>query len=208
MKKRNLWMGLILIVVLLSVGAGLFVVMGGNSRDDALYFPLKTDNHWVYKVTLPDNTNYRQDLVVLAPDGNNLKLQVVVNGSPYAEISYQVGDKGLLKLKQISPNGINQYEPGQLGLGSDLSVGASWEWKAKDSKMWLKARVVKAEKVTVMAGTFDTILVRTEGLGEDGKLYTDDTWYAKGVGYVKSVRTSEGKTQTEELTVYKLAESK
>ena len=208
MKKRNLWMGLILIVILLSVGAGLFVVMGGTQRDDALYFPLKTDNHWVYKVTLPNNTEIRQDLVVLAPDGNNLKLQVVVNGSPYAEITYQVGDKGLLKLKQISSSGVNQYDPGQLGLSNKLSAGSTWEWKAKDGKMWLKARVVKAEKVTVLAGTFDTILVRTEGLGEDGKIYTDDTWYAKGVGCVKSVRTYEGQTQTEEMTVYKLVESK
>ena len=80
-----------------------------------------------------------------------------------------------------------------------MSVGASWKWESADKKRRESSKVVGTEKVTVPAGTFETLVVQYEGVSDSGKAYLDKTWYAKGIGYVKDVMTIDGKATTLEL---------
>ncbi len=187
------------------LGIGLFIALSVNPDDDLSYFPLEAGNRWVYKVTLPDSKIVRSDLVVLDPDAQTMRLNVYNNEVPVAEIHYLKNQQGLFKVKEISAGGTTYFEPAQKILGSKLLPGATWNWASTNTKAAIKAKVMDGGKVKVQAGTFDTILIHTEGTFDDGTQFVDQTWYAKGVGYVKSLVTANKVTQTEELMDYKLA---
>ena len=72
-------------------------------------------------------------------------------------------------------------------------------------KMKETSKVLATEKVTVAAGTFETLLIQCQGIDDKGVAYDEKTWYAKGIGYVKDENLIEGKTYISELTEYNIA---
>jgi hypothetical protein len=205
---KKLWTNLAVLGMIVLLGAGCFMVFSAEPVDDKAYFPLEQGNQWAYKSVYFDGTSFREDLVVQSQEKDDIRLMVFSNGNPLAEIQFQRTKDGLFKTKEISGAGTSTYDPIQLSLASKLNVGASWSWKSADGKGKYAAKVLAGGKVTVPAGTFDTILVRTEGESESGEKYTDETWYAKGVGYVKSVTTIDGKKKVDELAEYKVKKGK
>jgi hypothetical protein len=202
--QKRLWIAIISgLVILLNIGV--FIGFSASANDDLLYFPLnKTGSQWVYKVTFPDNKILRQDLAVLAPNDQIYQLGITINDSPEAAIQFSRNEQGLFKLKEVSADAVVKYEPAQLVLSSKLTVGTTWKWESAANKATIKVKVLNGGKISVSAGNFDTILVRTEGTDEEGNGYVDQTWYAKGIGYVKSIVTANDKTRTEELMSYQL----
>lgn len=193
-----------IIGVILLLGTGLFMAFSAEPADDMAYFPLETGNQWAYMSSYFDDTKFREDLIVDKPANGTLRLMVFNNANPVAEIQFKRDKEGLSKIKEISGAGVAEYKPAQLSLASKVKVGASWKWQSADGKGKYTSKVRDGGKVTVPAGTFDTIVVYTEGVSESGEAYVDETWYAKGIGYVKSIVTIEKKKKVDELVEYKV----
>ena len=194
--RIKLWM-IVAACLMFLVVMGCFVAFTAESADDLLYFPLKVGSEWVYKVTAPDKTSYQQNLIVF-PDTTTPKIGVLVNGNPVVEIHFNRNEQGLYKTKEISSEGVKVLDPQLLLLSSKLTVGSGWKWQSANTKAKMDVKIMNGGKITVTAGTFDTILVHTEGIDEEGTAYIDESWYAKGIGYVKSVITTKGLTREED----------
>lgn len=201
LKKK--YMKSLIIILLLAMGTqGAFAA--DNGGDAFEYFPLKTQNFWSYKVTLPNDEVYSQVLFVNNQVGQDIKVVILINQMPWMEVGYLLNEQGLFRTKQISGEGVTTIEPKQLVLASKLDPGISWNWDAADQKGKETAKVVGYEKVTVTAGAFEALLVQYEGVYSDGTAYLEKTWFVKGIGYVKVVSTSAGMTTTKELLEYKI----
>ncbi len=201
MKKRHL-IGLVAVLVfLMSAWTILAIDDGGEAFE---YFPLKAQNYWAYKVSLPDNKAYSQIVLVNSDIGQDIRAVVLINQIPQMEVVYKLNEEGLFRTKQISPEGVSTLNPIQLVLASKLDPGSSWSWEATEGKGKETAKVVGFEKVTVPTGTFEALLVQYEGVYNDGTAYFEKTWFVKGVGYVKVVSTVGDMTITKELLEYKV----
>lgn len=168
------------------------------------YFPLKAQNYWAYKVSLPDNKAYSQIVLVNSSVGQDIRAVVFINQIPQMEVVYKLNEQGLFRTKQISAEGVITLNPMQLVLASKLNPGSVWSWEAADTKGKETAKVVGFEKVTVPVGTFEALLLEYEGVYNDGTVYFEKTWFVKGVGYVKVVSTAGDMTITKELLEYKV----
>ena len=190
MRSKKLGLGIaILAVVTLMIGG--VMVFGANSGDVAVYFPLNPGNSWTYKVRMAGGTNsIQQKVKVTEPDNGNPEIVVYdQKNNPLAFIYYIENGQGLFKTKQMGPSGVLEFHPTWLVLSSKMNVGATWSWESSDHKMKEASKVLDTEKVTVAAGTFETLLIQCEGIDEKGTAYVEKTWYAKGVGYVKDENT-------------------
>lgn len=167
------------------------------------YFPLKAQNAWSYKVTLPNNESYSQILVVNSQFGQDIRVVVLINQMPWMEVVYSVNDEGLFRTKQISAQGVETIEPKQMVLAAKMDEDQVWTWEAADAKSKETVKVTGFEKVTVPAGTFEAIVVQYEGVYKDGAAYLEKTWFVKDVGYVKVASTIDGQTVIKELLEYK-----
>ena len=194
-----------LFLTVLSLGIGALLVYGANSGDAEAYYPMKTGSLWSYKVTLPDKTTYSQIMEVSDPDDKYIRQVAYVNNQPAAIAYFIQNEQGILKTKEIYASGTLKFEPMQMVLPANLKVGSTWSWLSVDQKAKETGIVVAEEKVTVTAGTFDTILIQSDGVDKDGVAYVDRTWFAKGIGYVKNEVVANGETVTRELVEYKLA---
>ncbi|HBE76299.1 MAG TPA: hypothetical protein DDW65_00725 [Firmicutes bacterium] len=183
------------------------MAFGADSNDAEAYFPLKPGNTWIYQLTLSGSSKtIQQKIKVSDPEDGNPKLIVYdPNANPQIFVYYVENQQGLFKTKEMGPSGILQYKPLWQVLGAKINIGASWSWESEDHKMKETAKVTAAEKVTVPAGAFETILIEYSGISQNNTAYTDKTWYAKGVGYVKDELTMDGKTLTSQLSEYQLA---
>jgi hypothetical protein len=197
----------VFVVMVVSLAIGGLMVFGADSNAAAAYFPLNTGNIWIYKVSMKGQTgSFLQKIKVTDPENGNLKIIVYdPKDNPLAFISYLENEKGIFKIKQMSPSGVEEYQPLWQVLSSKMNVGATWGWESKDHKMKETSNVLATEKITVAAGTFETILIQCEGVDNKGSAYFEKTWYAKGVGYVKDETTIDGKTSITELSEYQLA---
>lgn len=172
---------------------------GGDAFE---YFPLKVQNYWAYKVSLPDNKVYSQIVLVNSKSGQDIRTVVFINQIPQMEVVYKLNEQGLFRTKQISAEGVNTLKPMQTVLPFKLALDSVWSWEASEGPGEETAKVVRVEKVTVPAGTFEALLVKYEGIFNDGAAYSEMTWFVKGVGYVKAVTTIGGTTITKELLEY------
>ena len=202
MKKRRLIsLVTVLIFIMTVAGPALALDDGGEALE---YFPLKAENYWVYKVSLPDNKAYSQIVLVNSINGQDIRAIVFINQIPQMEVVYKLNEAGLFRMKQISAEGVLSLNPMQLVLASKLNPGSSWSWEAVGEKGRETAKAVGFEKVTVPVGTFEALLVQYEGVYNDGTAYFEKTWFVKGVGYVKVVSTAGDMTITKELVEYKV----
>jgi hypothetical protein len=206
MEFKKFW-PMMFVITIVSFAIGGLMVFGADSNDAAAYFPLKTGNMWIYKVSMTGVTNsFSQRIKVTDPENGNPKIIVYdPKDNPLAFISYLENDKGIFKVKQMSPAGVEEYKPLWQVLSSKMNVGATWGWESGDHKMKETSKVLAMEKITILAGTFETMLIQCEGVDNRGSAYVEKTWYAKGVGYVKDENTTEGKTYITELSEYQLA---
>ena len=206
MKRKNLWSIVVLIIFSFSMTS--LLAWAANSNDASIYFPMKTGNKWHYQVTASDKTSYDQIIQVGEPKDGESRLIIVINGNPYVEIDYVENKEGLFKAREVSKDSTIEMNPLQMVLSAKLTVGNTWKWESADGKMKETAKIVKKEQLKVKAGKFETILIKCEGVDAQGQTYTDQAWYAKGVGIVKDIYTSAGKTITQELIEYKFPTQK
>ena len=96
------------------------------------------------------------------------------------------------------------YDPPRQEMPNPLAVGQKWEWSGKDPtqvEYRESSHVVAAETVKVGAGKFRAMKVVTEITGGSAAK-TRTTWYADGVGLVKSLTVAGPYKYGSELTDY------
>jgi hypothetical protein len=202
-RKFSLAIGIV-VVMSLTFGSMIFGAKSVKSGVASEYYPLNPGNVWTYKRTTAGETNLFK-IKVTEPENENSKIIVYYpNGNPRSFVYYSENRQGIFKTKEMGEGGVFEYHPLWQVLSSSMKIGATWSWESGNNKMKETARVVAAEEVTVPAGTFNTLLVEYKGVYHNGVPYTDKTWYAKGVGYVKDEFTIAGQTILSELHDYQL----
>jgi hypothetical protein len=107
-----------------------------------------------------------------------------------------------------------QCKNGELSFGGfliipkELPSGFSWKVKDPDHPEWGEALYTSlgTESVTVPAGTFKAVKIEKKDL-PPGSILASLTWYAAGVGEIKSYfETSDGTSSTAELISYSIPE--
>jgi hypothetical protein len=199
---KKYWVTPILAAILLIV-CNWIALAKGIGGEATLYFPLKVNNIWSYKVTLPNNEYYSQIMIVNSQVGQDIRVGVLINRMPFAEVIYSVNEEGLFRAKQISAQGVEVIEPKQMVLAAKIKADQVWNWEAADGREKESVKVIGFEKVTVPVGSFEALLVQYEGVYKNGKAYLDRTWFVKDVGYVKATTTIDGQTIIKELVEYK-----
>ena len=96
------------------------------------------------------------------------------------------------------------YDPPKQYLPNPLVVGQKWEWSGKDPTQVERHeanRVVGVETVTVPAGKFRAMKIVT-AISNGGTPMTRTSWYADGVGLVKTTTVGGEIKYGSELTDY------
>lgn len=177
------------------------------------YFPLHEGRRWHYRVQFridPAEGGARDRAEMDPSEGEHL-LDVYVAGvvkvgekqavalewkldQALAQRSYfRVEDGVLLCLKRLQGAAEHVKEfllsPPQRFLPGAPTVGQEWSWAGKSgpSSGTQTFKVLRAEDVTLPAGTFQTLVVESEFVGEDDSRGKTTRWLAKGVGIVKEI---------------------
>lgn len=199
MMHKKVCLGLVgLLVMLLMGGAWAFAAVSGEAL---AYFPVgKPGNKWEYDLTIGEQNAGKLIYGVVKPEGDNMLVGIAFNGKIRSVVCYQESERGLMRVKDASGNVITNYSPAQLVLPAKMEAGKKWDWTSEDGKMKEADAIIQPQgKITVPAGSFDSIMVSCEGVDANGVSYSDKSWYVKGIGMVREEYKYDGK-----LTVLKL----
>jgi hypothetical protein len=168
----------------------------------AAYFPVDVGNTWVYAITDRDGQPVGFDTVtVTGVEGNTVTIAGVqknnvtfVGPGPY-EHEYGVTAESI---KWSWANGTTENgspaDSGDFLIRTPLSVGTQWQSLFSDFEI-----VAVDTTIETPAGSFDNVIVVRDNdcNGWGGALcatsYTTHTYYAKGIGLVKSMISSDKK---------------
>ena len=162
------------------------------------YYPLKTGSKWTYKV-----------------QGGPITMEVKgtekVGQASGFKIEVMAGNKvSATEVIGVTPDGVVRYnvngvaaEPPVLFLPTDPEAKKEWTVDSKGGGQPLKGTFrASKEKVTVPAGTYDTIHVKGTGMQVGNTSSDIDYWFAKDVGIVKLRFTLGSQDATLELEKY------
>jgi hypothetical protein len=186
----------------LSVLAVLIVGMSLSAQDPApatnSYYPIKTGSEWTYKV-----------------QGGPIKMKISgtekVGSATGYKIEVTAGSKvSATEVVGVTKDGVVRYkvndaaaDPPILFLPADPEATKEWPVNSKAGGQDLKGTFrASKEKVTVPAGTYDTIHVKGTGMQVGTTTSDIDYWFAKDVGIVKLRFTLGTQDATLELEKY------
>jgi hypothetical protein len=207
----------------------------GSNGCDHPYFPLRAGHSITYQSNVAGRTvTYSQ--AVTEANADHAKMEYTFGTSTKVSIDIECSADGIRGLSNIDMSGMlggqstvkstTKSAQGSI-LPKDFRVGSEWSGSFEseveiDNEMMKKAgithiestnelshKAVAAERVTVPAGTYDTIKVETttkvmmkmSPTAKPTELTTTTVEYwAKDVGLVKSVNTTQNSTWTMEAT--------
>jgi hypothetical protein len=188
MKKINAI--LIVALTLLLMAAS---VMAQKTRVPAArdYFPMRVGDSWKYR-NMTGDAEYTMKVVSAEKqaDGNMLYMVERLAGVK-VHTWYSKPNGWVLLHRESYPEheGLEiKHAPAKQFLKNPLVAGAKWNWSGKNvtqSEMTEETQVIGPETVTVPAGTFRAIKMVSK-VAEGPALKTITTWYADGVGMVKT----------------------
>jgi DUF3108-like len=200
---------ILLVTGILLLNCGL--VWGINFGDAGLYYPLKVGNQWVYRTNyagqymgniLIEITKYESGLFTQESRIRTNSDQKFIN---FGKVSIQENEQGIFLVTSVDSQGIEKnYQPVQLNYASVIKSGITWYWESDDKTMNEIHQVLGEERLTVPAGTFDTMKITVKGKDEKGQTYETQQWLAKNVGLVKGMITNQDTTMVLELDEYHL----
>lgn len=155
------------------------------------YFPLRVGDSWIYRST-SGGTEYSQKVIgeEKQADGTIRYLVEKLAGAKVRTLFSKAGGWVLMHSERYPEHeGLKaEYEPARQYLKNPLVAGSKWDWKGKDytnTDLEEDNQVAGPEDVTVPAGKFRAMKVVTKVAGTTTPL-TRTSWYADGVGLIKS----------------------
>jgi hypothetical protein len=177
-----------------------------KSKPSADYFPLRVGDSWTYRNT--EEGGYTLKVLSEEPhEGGTVRFIVELLSGVKVDKTYSKAKGWVLFHAQVYPEheGLQAtYDPPKQLLPNPLVVGQKWEWSGKDPTQLEHResnRVVGVETVTVPAGKFRAMKVVSEITGASAQL-TRTSWYAEGVGLVKTMNVGGQIKYGSELTDY------
>jgi uncharacterized protein DUF3108 len=178
----------------LALGPDVTAAKPKAAKMEADYFPLRVGDSWTYRNT--EEGGYTLKVLSEEPqEGGPVRYVVEFRSGAIMQNVYSKKAGWVLFHSESYPEheGLKAtYEPPKQYLPNPLVAGQKWEWSGKDPtrvEHHEKSRVVGFENVTVAAGKFRAMKVVSEVSGTASPM-TKTSWYADGVGLVKS--TTEG----------------
>ena len=175
----------------------------GPSAD---YFPLRVGDSWTYRNT--EEGGYMLKVLSEEPhEGGSVRFIVELLSGVKVNKTYSKENGWVLFHGETYPEheGLQAtYDPPKQLLPNPLVVGQKWEWRGRDPTQVEhreRNRVVGIETVTVPAGKFRTMKVVSEITGASVPLIRT-SWYADGVGLVKTMSVGGQIKYGSELTDY------
>ncbi|HEX4631149.1 MAG TPA: hypothetical protein VH188_09310 [Chthoniobacterales bacterium] len=177
-----------------------------KSGATADYFPLRVGDSWTYRNT--EEGGFTLKVLSEEPhEGGTVRFVVEMLSGVKVDKTYSKADGWVLFHGETYPEheGLQAtYDPPRQILPNPLVVGQKWEWTGKDPTQVEHResnRVVGVESVTVPAGKFRAMKVVTEITGASVPLIRT-SWYADGVGLVKTTNVGGQIKYGSELTDY------
>jgi hypothetical protein len=171
------------------------------------YFPLRVGDSWTYR---NDEDESEFTVKVLGEEkqaDGRVVYQVEKLAGARIHSWYAKTPGWVLVLREANPEqeGISvKHEPARQFLKNPLAAGAKWTWKGKgmtgDDMLEINT-VVGPESVTTPAGRFRAMKV-TSKVTEGDAAVTRTTWYAPGVGLVKTLTETPALKYGSELKDY------
>jgi hypothetical protein len=145
------------------------------------YYPLKVGNEWTYKVQ-GGPIKMKVTGTEKAGQGTGYKIEVTAGNKVSASETVGVTPEGVVR---YNVNGVAAEKP-ILMLPTDPDVMKDWPVDTKAGGQTLKGNFrASREKVTVPAGTYDTVHVKGSDMTVGTTTSNIDVWFAKDVGIVK-----------------------
>jgi hypothetical protein len=177
-----------------------------KSKPTADYFPLRVGDSWTYRNT--EEGGYTLKVLSEEPhEGGTVRFVVELLSGVKVNNTYSKANGWVLFHGETYPEheGLQAtYDPPKQLLPNPLIVGQKWEWTGKDPTQMEhheSNRVVGVETVTVPAGKFRAMKVVSEISGASVPLIRT-SWYADGVGLVKTTNVGGQIRYGSELTDY------
>ena len=177
-----------------------------KSKPSADYFPLRVGDSWTYRNT--EEGGYTLKVLSEEPhEGGTVRFVVELLSGVKVNNTYSKANGWVLFHAETYPEheGLQAtYDPPKQLLPNPLVVGQKWEWNGKDPTQVEhreSSRVVAVETVTVPAGKFRAMKVVSEISGASVPLIRT-SWYAEGVGLVKTMNVGGQIKYGSELTDY------
>jgi hypothetical protein len=178
-----------------------------KSKPSADYFPLRVGDSWTYRNT--EAGGYTLKVLSEEPqEGGTVRFVVELLSGVKMDRTYSKANGWVLFHAENYPEheGLQATcDPPKQLLPNPLVVGQKWEWSGKDDPTQVEHResnrVVGVETVTVPAGKFRAMKVVSEITGASTALIRT-SWYADGVGLVKTMSVGDQVNYGSELTDY------
>jgi hypothetical protein len=181
-------------LAILALGSSAAARKPKPAKPDADYFPLRVGDSWTYRNT--ESGGYTFKVLSEEPQGaGDVRYVVEFRSEVIIQNVFSKAAGWVLFHAESYPEheGLKAtYEPPKQYLPNPLVPGKKWEWSGNDPTQMErheKNRVVGFENVTVAAGKFRAMKVTSE-ITSGASPMTKTSWYAPGVGLVKS--TTEG----------------
>ena len=162
---------------------------------ESVYFPMTVGTQWVYRSG--EGRVYAR-----------VTRAGMLDGELVARVESWIGDKMLAaEMVAVGADGLyrrsvsdQRSEPPLRFVPRDPKRGDRWEVDSKIGPETIKgAFAVTEEEVTVPAGKYKAVVIKSEGLEVGGKPLVITNWYARGVGPVKTTIKFENQDTTLEL---------
>ncbi|HEV2840706.1 MAG TPA: hypothetical protein VGW39_05215 [Chthoniobacterales bacterium] len=154
------------------------------------YFPLRVGDSWSYRSKDGDTEHSFKVLSEEKQSDGTTRYLVEKRAGVIVQTVFSKANGWVLMHLERYPEheGLEiKYEPAKQFLQNPLIAGSKWSWKGKDytqTDIDENHQVVDFEEVTVLAGKFRAMKVVSRIVG--AAPLTRTTWYADGVGLVKS----------------------
>jgi hypothetical protein len=159
------------------------------------YFPLRVGDSWTYRSTSGSTEHNLKVLREEKQADGTIRYEVEKLAGAKVLMSFAKAGGWVLLHSERYPEheGLEaKYEPAKQYLKNPLVAGAQWGWTGKDytqTDLEENNQVTGPEDVTVFAGKFRAMKVVTKVASTTAPL-TRTTWYADGVGLIKSMSES------------------
>jgi hypothetical protein len=196
----------VIAIVILFLALTAFGAKPKGPKATADYFPLRVGDSWTYRNT--EEGGYTWKVLSEEPqEGGPVRYLVEFRSGVVIQNVFSKAGGWVLFHAESYPEyeGLKAtYEPPKQYLPNPLVAGQKWEWAGKDPTQVEhreSSRAVGFENVTVPAGKFRAMKVVSEVSGGSAPM-TKTSWYAEGVGLVKTTTEGGQSKYGSELTDY------